>query len=64
MANPTGPIKAAFLKTVKAHIVDVYEGNLGSNRHFQLDISDNEVGEIAVLKVSCVKLLVLMMMFH
>ena len=48
MAIQTGPTIASFLKTVKAFILAEYAGNLGTNRHFQLNIASNEVGDILV----------------
>ena len=48
MAIATGPTKAVFLKTVKALVLAEYGGKLGINRHFQLNIDSNEVGDISL----------------
>ena len=53
MAHPRGPTKIEFLKKLKAFVTAAYEGNLGENRRFTVEISSDGVGDIAVKYHEC-----------
>ena len=48
MENSTGATKQAFLNKMKALIIAAYDGNLGENRSFTVQINSNECGDIDV----------------
>ena len=48
MAHPRGPSKIEFLKKMKNLIIAAYDGNLGENRCFTVQVTSDGCGDIEV----------------
>ena len=53
MAHPRGPSKVDFLKKMKNLIVAAYDGNIGENRCFTVQVTSDQCGDIEVKYHMC-----------